>query len=41
MGNLLNPEDEWWKPEADIPDGTYSLIRSAEHIVEVDVRNIY
>lgn len=34
-GNLINPDDEWWKPETKVPDGTYSLIRSDEHVVEV------
>jgi hypothetical protein len=35
MGNLLQPQDSWWKPLADIPDGSYALFRSDRSKVEL------
>jgi len=35
MGNLINPENNWWEPLARVPDGSYALFRSNENTVEV------
>jgi len=35
MGNLIEPADDWWKPGAEVPDGSYALFRSDENRVEV------
>ncbi len=35
MGNLIEPEDDWWKPGTEIPDGSYALFRSDENRVEL------
>ena len=35
LGNLINPEDEWWEPRAKVPDGSYALFRSNENAVEL------
>lgn len=35
MGNLIAAEDDWWRPMAKIPDGSYALFRSDENTVEL------
>lgn len=35
MGNLIGQDDDWWKPLAKIPDGTFALFRSDKDSVEV------
>ena len=35
MGNLINPRDDWWKPMAQVPDGSYALFRSDKNTVEL------
>jgi hypothetical protein len=35
MGNLVQPREDWWKPHADVPDGTYALFRGNKDTVEV------
>lgn len=35
MGNLIDPKDDWWKPLADVPDGSYALFRTDENTVEL------
>jgi len=35
MGNLINPREDWWRPGADIPDGTYALFRADNTLLEL------
>lgn len=35
MGNLLQPRDDWWRPSAEIPDGSYALFRSDKDTIEL------
>ena len=35
VGNLVGHQDDWWRPTASIPDGTYALFRSDERNVEL------
>lgn len=35
MGNLIQPQEDWWKPNAEVPDGSYALFRSDENKVEL------
>ncbi len=35
MGNLIEPEENWWQPMASIPDGTYALFRGDKRTVEL------
>jgi hypothetical protein len=33
-GWLMNPQDGWWVPGAETPEGTYAMVRSGRHAVE-------
>jgi len=35
MGNMIEAADDWWRPTAPVPDGTYALFRSDEAQVEL------
>lgn len=35
MGHMISPKDDWWKPKAEIPDGSYALFRSDKDYVEL------
>lgn len=35
LGHLINPSDNWWEPNTELPDGSYALIRSNEQYVEL------
>jgi hypothetical protein len=35
LGHLVNPGDDWWKPKAEAPDGSYALFRSDESYIEL------
>ncbi len=35
LGNLIQPQEDWWKPRAEIPDGTYALFRGDRDTVEI------
>jgi len=35
MGNLIQPQEDWWKPCTGMPDGTYALFRGDSDTVEV------
>jgi Asparagine synthase len=35
LGFMTDPSTEWWRPGADVPDGTYVLFRSDESVVEL------
>lgn len=35
MGNLIDPENNWWELMAKVPDGSYALFRSDENIIEL------
>ncbi|MGC9471135.1 MAG: hypothetical protein ACP5D1_06300 [Bacteroidales bacterium] len=35
LGTMVGPQNNWWVPKRDIPDGTYALFRSNEEFVEV------
>ena len=35
LGCLLDPDEDWWKPKAKTPDGSYALFRSDEVYVEL------
>lgn len=35
MGNLISAKDNWWKPGAEVPDGSYALFRSDEKRLEL------
>ena len=35
IGSFISSNDDWWKPMADVPDGSYALFRSDESAVEL------
>lgn len=35
LGSLLDPDEDWWRPKAKTPDGSYGLFRSDEAYVEL------
>lgn len=35
LGNIITENDSWWKPECEVPDGTYVIYRSNTEKVEV------
>jgi len=35
LGMLLDPRDDWWRPGADVPDGSYALFRIDADSVEL------
>jgi hypothetical protein len=34
-GQMLQPEEDWWRPRAKVPDGSYALFRCADDAVEL------
>lgn len=35
MGYMVAEQSDWWKPNADIPDGTYALFRCDDNTIEI------
>ena len=35
MGYMFGDQDDWWQPNATVPDGTYALFRGDEHTIEL------
>ena len=35
LGQMISPSEDWWRPGAEVPEGTYALFRTGEGVSEL------